>query len=231
MIFTLPNFGEAPAVQVSSAKATLKVDLSTLKQVEAALQTAGVTPDTLGLEGNSVRAGSPRPTSSSRAKDAIEKALITDPHRPDVYRGAEPELPHPRLALGPGGPTHVPGAGPARRRALHAAGGHGGALTKRNPWRVTAPHCATRHPPWRHHRDGQTVKSVLRDEADAQNTVRNLITDQLPDLQVVLGGWRRQRIRASIKPEALRKVQEQALKTNITHPATTGSTSWAWPSR
>lgn len=41
VIFTLPNFfGEAPAVQVSSAKATLKVDLSTLKQVEAALQAA-----------------------------------------------------------------------------------------------------------------------------------------------------------------------------------------------
>ena len=37
VIFTLPNFfGEAPAVQVSSAKATIKVDTGTLQQVEAA---------------------------------------------------------------------------------------------------------------------------------------------------------------------------------------------------
>ena len=33
-IYTLPNFfGESPAVQVSSAKATIKVDLKTLERV------------------------------------------------------------------------------------------------------------------------------------------------------------------------------------------------------
>ncbi len=66
------------------------------------------------------------------------------------------------------------------------------------------------------HRDGQTVEIRLRNEADITAT-RNLITDQLPDLQAqVLGSGSEQRIRASIKPEALRKVQEQALKQNIT---------------
>ena len=39
-IYTLPNFfGESPAVQVSSAQATLKVDLTTLELVESTLKT------------------------------------------------------------------------------------------------------------------------------------------------------------------------------------------------
>jgi len=38
-LYTLPNFfGEAPAVQVSSGKATVKVDTSTLARVEDALR-------------------------------------------------------------------------------------------------------------------------------------------------------------------------------------------------
>ena len=39
VVYTLPNFfGEAPAVQVSSAKATIKVDTSTLQKVADALK-------------------------------------------------------------------------------------------------------------------------------------------------------------------------------------------------
>ena len=56
-LYTLPNFfGEAPAVQVSSGKATVKVDTATLGKVEAALQGAGIVPQMLALEGTSVRA-------------------------------------------------------------------------------------------------------------------------------------------------------------------------------
>ena len=37
-LYTLPNFfGEAPAVQVSSSKSTVKVDTTTLAKVEQAL--------------------------------------------------------------------------------------------------------------------------------------------------------------------------------------------------
>ena len=47
-LYTLPNFfGEAPAVQVSSAKATVKVDAAVLQRVEEVLKTAGVTPAAL----------------------------------------------------------------------------------------------------------------------------------------------------------------------------------------
>lgn len=45
-LYTLPNFfGEAPAVQVSSGKATVKLDPATLSQVEAALAAAQIKPD------------------------------------------------------------------------------------------------------------------------------------------------------------------------------------------
>ena len=44
LIYTLPNFyGEVPAVQVSSGKATLKLDTTTaLKRVEESLAAAGI---------------------------------------------------------------------------------------------------------------------------------------------------------------------------------------------
>ncbi|MCB2002528.1 MAG: hypothetical protein KDH91_20170, partial [Rhodoferax sp.] len=42
-LYTLPNFfGEAPAVQVSPGKATVKVDTGTQRRVEDALKAAGI---------------------------------------------------------------------------------------------------------------------------------------------------------------------------------------------
>ena len=58
LIYALPNFfGEAPAVQVSSAKSTVKVDASTQARVEQALKAANLTPDLLTLDASSVRGG------------------------------------------------------------------------------------------------------------------------------------------------------------------------------
>ena len=43
LIYTLPNFfGEAPAVQVSSVRSTLKVDAKLMSRVEEALKAADV---------------------------------------------------------------------------------------------------------------------------------------------------------------------------------------------
>ena len=47
LIYTLPNFyGESPAVQISSQKATIKVDAATESQALVALDKAGI-PNTL----------------------------------------------------------------------------------------------------------------------------------------------------------------------------------------
>jgi len=64
-------------------------------------------------------------------------------------------------------------------------------------------------------REGQTIRIRLRDEATV-TAARNLIADQFPDLQVTSSpDGDGQLLTAMIKPESLRKVQEQALKQNI----------------
>ena len=83
LLYTLPNFfGEAPAVQVSSGKATLKVDAGLVPRVEQALQAAGLKPDFVQLEGNSVRARFGDTDTQLKARDAIVRALNPDPADP-----------------------------------------------------------------------------------------------------------------------------------------------------
>ena len=53
VLYTLPNFfGESPAVQVSSGKATLKVDLKTLERAETTLKAAGIENNGIFLDVN-----------------------------------------------------------------------------------------------------------------------------------------------------------------------------------
>ena len=85
--YTLPNFfGEAPAVQVSSAKATVKVDLSMQKHVEEILaqnqlQPDGIFYDVAGQSG-SVKARFRTTDEQLKAKDALSRALNPDASDP-----------------------------------------------------------------------------------------------------------------------------------------------------
>ncbi len=79
LLFTLPNFfGEAPAVQVSSGKSTVKVDSATAERVSQALASAGVQADFVQFDGNSVRARFADTDTQIKAKDAIGMALNPD---------------------------------------------------------------------------------------------------------------------------------------------------------
>src|SRR6185369_6693428 len=83
LLYTLPNFyGEAPAVQVSSAKATLKIDGSMVQRVQAVLDQAALKPDFVHLEGTSVKARFADTDTQIKAKDAISRALNPDPNDP-----------------------------------------------------------------------------------------------------------------------------------------------------
>src|SRR5258706_1455156 len=83
LVYTLPNFfGEAPAVQVSSGKATLKLDRSTTDRVQQVLDQAGVKPDLVQFDGNSVKARFADVDAQGKAKDALNKALNPDPNDP-----------------------------------------------------------------------------------------------------------------------------------------------------
>ena len=218
-LYTLPNFfGEAPAVQVSSAKATVKVDAAVLQRVEDVLKTAGVTPDLVSLDGGSVRARLDTPDNQLKARDAIQKALVPDPANPSYI-----------VAL------NLVSRSPAWLTALHARPMYLGldlrggvhfmlqvdmqaALTKKAESYAGDIRTALRDKNIRHggiSRDGQTIDIKVRDEA-TQTATRNLIADQFADLQTTSQPEGSEfRLRATIKPEATRRVQEQALKQNI----------------
>ena len=88
LVYTLPNFyGESPAVQVSSGKATVKVTEQTLKTVEELLQAADLHPNGVffeqGAQQNTVRVRF-EPTEAEKqlqAREVLEKAL--NPNRED----------------------------------------------------------------------------------------------------------------------------------------------------
>ncbi len=82
-IYTLPNFfGESPAVQVSSAKATLKVDQKTEARVAEALKTAGVAHDGMQLDFNGVKTRFKDTDTQLKAKDILEKTFNPDASDP-----------------------------------------------------------------------------------------------------------------------------------------------------
>ena len=88
LVYTLPNFyGESPAVQVSSGKATVKVTEQTLKTVEDLLRNADLHPNGIffeqGAQQNPVRVRF-EPTEAEKqlqAREVLEKAL--NPNRED----------------------------------------------------------------------------------------------------------------------------------------------------
>ena len=83
LIYTLPNlFGEAPAVQVSSGKVTVKLDPSLAPRIEEILAKAGLKPDFVQYDGNSVKARFGDLDAQRKAKDAIGAALNPDPNDP-----------------------------------------------------------------------------------------------------------------------------------------------------
>ena len=76
LIYTLPNFfGESPAVQVSSLKATVKVNEQTEQAVVAALSGAKVEHAGIQRDANSIKVRFTTPDIQIRARDVLEQAL------------------------------------------------------------------------------------------------------------------------------------------------------------
>jgi preprotein translocase subunit SecD len=219
-LYTLPNFfGEAPAVQISAAKASAKIDLGLQERVESALKTAGLTPELLALESSSLKVRFDSTDAQIKAKDAIQHALVPDPNDPSYV-----------VAL------NLLARSPAWLSAMHAAPMYLGldlrggvhfmlqvdmpaALNKKAESLAGDIRSTLREKNIRHSgisRDGQKIEVRFRDMSTLESAQR-VIQEQFADLQMTSSPDGAEfKLMATINPVASRRVQEQAIKQNIT---------------
>jgi preprotein translocase subunit SecD len=219
-LYTAPNFfGESPAVQVSSGKATVKVEPALVGRVQEALRSAGLNADFVQLEGNSVRARFADTDTQIKAKDTIARALNPNPADPSYIVALN------LVSRSPQWMTRL-GALPMYLGLDLRGGVHflmqvdmKAALTKKAEAFAGDVRTLLRDKQIRHAgitRDGNNVEIRLRDKA-ALDAARNLLADNLPDL-----AWTEAqegegfKLTGVLKPEAARRIQDQAVKQNIT---------------
>ena len=219
-LYALPNFfGESPAVQVSAAKTSVKLDATVLARVEEALKAADIVADALSLDGTSIKARFGNTDVQLKAKDAVQKALNPDPAEPGFV-----------VAL------NLLSRSPAWLTSLHASPMYLGldlrggvhfmlqvdvqaALSKRAESLTGDIRSMMREKNVRHSgisRNGMTVEVRFRDAATME-AGRRVVQDYFADLSTVEApdGVEFKMV-ASIKPVAARALQDQAIKQNIT---------------
>jgi preprotein translocase subunit SecD len=220
LIYTLPNFfGESPAVQVSSAKATLKIDEKARERVASTLQLAGIENTGIFLDSNGVKVRLRTPDSQLQAKDLLEKQFNPDPGDPQYV-----------VAL------NLLSSSPQWLTNLHAlpmylgldlrGGVHfllqvdmKGALTKRLDAVSGDLRSLLRDKTIRHAgitREGERLLIGFRDQ-ETRRKARVVVEDNLSDLSLAdQGEGEDLRLVATLRPEAIKRLQEFAIKQNMT---------------
>jgi preprotein translocase subunit SecD len=220
LLYTLPNFfGEAPAVQVSSVKATIKVDSGLLSRVEDALKTAAITPQAVFLDPNSVRIRLADTDTQIKAKDAIEKAL--NPVAADASYSVALNL----ISNSPTWLTNMHAL--PMYLGLDLRGGvhfllqvdMKGALTKRLDSVSADLRSLLRDKSVRHGgigREGQRIVIRFRD-AETRDKAKAVLADNQPDLELTeTQDGTEFKLSATLKLSAEKRIQEFAIKQNIT---------------
>ena len=220
LLYTLPNFfGEAPAVQVSGAKVTVKVDQEIAQRVDRALELSSLKNDGAKIEGASIRVRLPDTDTQLKARDAIEKALNADPQDPRYVVALN------LISSSPAWLTSM--------RALPMYLGldlRGGvhfllqvdmpaAVSKRLDVLMGDTRTLLRDKSLRHagiSRSAQGIEVRFRDQ-DTREKSRALLSAQLADLnwiEATLGG--EAALVGTLRPEAEKRVRDYAVKQNIT---------------
>lgn len=227
LIYTLPNFfGEAPAVQISSTKATVKLEVSLQKQIEETLsqnhiKANGIFFDYFGQTAT-IKIRFADTDTQLKAKDILEKAL-------------NPNLADPTYTIA----LNLLSASPNWLSALHAlpmylgldlrGGVHfllqvdlNGALTKRLDGLANDARTVLRDNRIRHNgisKEAQTLALIFNSEEEAQQAKRILINN-LPDLSWVtqqdLNNPSATKLIGSFTETSRQEVQENAVKQNMT---------------
>ena len=218
-IYTLPNFfGEAPAVQVSSAKATLKVDANTLDLVSKTLSDAGIENNGTFLDTNGVKVRLKDTDTQLKAKDVLEKQFNPDPSDPKYVIALN------LLSSSPQWLTSL-GALPMYLGLDLRGGVHfllqvdmDGALVKRLDSTSADLRSALRDKSIRHggiSRDKDRLVIRFRDE-ETRNKARIAIENVEPDLFLADQGEDSDlKLVATLKPTAIKRIQEDSIKQNI----------------
>jgi preprotein translocase subunit SecD len=220
LIYTLPNFfGESPAVQVSSLKATVKVNEQTEQAVVAALSGAKVEHAGIQRDANSIKVRFATPDIQIRARDVLEQALNPDRTDP-VYITA--------LNLLSSSPQWL-----SRLRALPMYLGldlRGGvhflmqvdtqeALSKRIESTTSDLRGLLRDKNVRHagiQRNGNAVEVSFRD-AETRDRARDVLRDNQPDLAIAQqGSGNDLKLVATLTEAAVRSFLDTSLQQNIT---------------
>ncbi len=223
-VYTIPNFfGESPAVQISSAKATIKVTAADITQVEQALQRNGVASPSIQFEQTgtqgSLRARFADTDTQFKAKSVLEKELNRDPSDP-IYNVAFNLLPNT----------------PNWLQSLHAfpmylgldlrGGVHflmqvdiKAVVSKKVQGIQSSMRTLLRDKNIRHAgitRNGDVVEVLFRD-AQTRTKARELLSAQLADVQLVDGGSASDlTLIATLKPSALKQTLDDGVGQNIT---------------
>jgi len=228
-LYTLPNFfGESPAVQVSSARATVKVDPALLQKVEDTLKKAAIPYRGAVFDPSGIRVRFDDTDTQYKAKDLIHAALNPGA-APQATPEDDPNVSYVvALNLLPASPSWL-----SAIRALPMylgldlrGGVHfllqvdmQGATTKRLESIAGDIRSQLREKNVRHGgvtREGQTLRVRFRDAA-MRNQAREVMLGNLPDLTITeREDGQDLLLVASLKPEAVRRNQEYALKQNIT---------------
>jgi preprotein translocase subunit SecD len=222
-LYTIPNFfGESPAVQISSAKATIKLGPDAVGLASQALEKAGVRADNLFYEdlGNNgtVRVRFASTDLQFKAKTVLEQALNRDPLDPS-YLVAFNLLPNTPIWL----------------QSLHALPMYLGldlrggvhflmqvdtkaVITKRIQGVQTGMRALLVEKHIRFagiSRDGDVIDIRVRDQ-EIRDAVRAVLSAQMADLTLVdAADAEGLKLRATLSPAAIKQTLEEAVQQNI----------------
>ncbi len=222
LLYALPNvFGEAPAVQVTSGKATVKVDASMMNRVDDVLKQAGIASTGTFYEAGvspSVRVRVTDNDAQLRARDALQKALNPTADDPTYVVALNLIADSPRwLTAIHALPMYL---GLDLRGGVHflMQVDMKSALAKRADSLTGDARTLLRDKNIRHNgisRNGNAIEIAFNDP-DAAAKARPVLEDGLPEMQVTSqNDGATTRLVAAFRPDAIQRVQDNALKQNI----------------